>query len=107
MPTPKEIFEKDIPANLAANPDKAKSMKATYKFIIGGANAGTWRVCLGDNPRVEEGDGEAQCTITVGDDDFVNIVGGKLNPQMAFMSGKLKVAGDMGLAMKLGQVLNG
>jgi putative sterol carrier protein len=39
------------------------------------------------------------------DADFLAIVNGKLNPQMAFMSGKLKVQGDMGLAMKLQQLL--
>ena len=39
------------------------------------------------------------------DADFLNIVNGKLNPQMAFMSGKLKIQGDMGLAMKLAQIL--
>ena len=105
--TPKEIFETEIPKNMAANPDKVKSTNATYKFNITGANAGVWRVILGENAKVEEGEGAAQCTITVADEDFVNIVGGKLNPQMAFMSGKLKVAGDMGLAMKLGTVLGG
>ena len=39
------------------------------------------------------------------DADFVSMVNGKLNPQMAFMSGKLKIQGDMGLAMKLQQIL--
>ena len=39
------------------------------------------------------------------DADFLAIVNGKLNPQMAFMSGKLKIQGDMGLAMKLQQIL--
>jgi putative sterol carrier protein len=39
------------------------------------------------------------------DGDFLNIVNGKLNPQMAFMSGKLRIQGDMGLAMKLQQIL--
>ena len=37
--------------------------------------------------------------------DLSDIVEGKLNPQMAFMSGKLKVSGDMGLALKLGTIL--
>ncbi len=105
--TPKEIFEKEIPANIEKNADKVKSMNATYKFNVTGDNGGVWRVQLGENSQVMEGEGDAQCTITVADEDFVNIVSGKLNPQMAFMSGKLKVQGDMGLAMKLGNVLGG
>ena len=37
--------------------------------------------------------------------DFVNFINGKLNPQMAFMTGKLKVKGNMQLAMKLNKLL--
>ena len=37
--------------------------------------------------------------------DFVEMMNGNLNAQMAFMSGKLKVAGDMGLALKLQSIL--
>lgn len=40
-------------------------------------------------------------TITMKEDDYLAMVNGKLNGQMAFMSGKLKIAGDMGLALKL------
>jgi putative sterol carrier protein len=55
---------------------------------------------------IKEGTAQsAGCTITIGDSDFIDIVTGKLNGQMAFMSGKLKVAGNMSLAMKLGTVL--
>jgi putative sterol carrier protein len=39
------------------------------------------------------------------DADFLKLVGGKLNAQMAFMTGKIKIQGDMGLAMKLQQLL--
>ena len=105
--TPKEIFETEIPKNIEKNKDKVASIDATYKFNVTGDNGGVWRVILGADPKVEEGEGDAQCSITVADEDFVNIVSGKLNPQMAFMSGKLKVQGDMGLAMKLGNVLGG
>jgi putative sterol carrier protein len=43
--------------------------------------------------------------VTASSGDFMNIVGGKMNAQMAFMSGKLKIKGDMGLAMKLQKVI--
>ena len=50
-------------------------------------------------------DGEADCTITMSMDDFVAMSGGDLDATTAFMMGKLKVAGDMSIAMKLQSVL--
>lgn len=106
MATPKEIFEGQIHQRITQDPDKAKSIGAVYKFNVTGDNGGTWVINLKDNPGVTEGDAPADCTITVGSQDFVDIVSGKLSAQMAFMQGKLKIAGNMGLAMKLGQVLS-
>jgi len=54
------------------------------------------------------GDGagkSADCTITVSLETFEKMVKGELDGTSAFMQGKLRVAGDMGLAMKLGPVL--
>ncbi|PAA69637.1 hypothetical protein BOX15_Mlig019370g1 [Macrostomum lignano] len=45
--------------------------------------------------------GKADVTITISDQDLVQLMLGKLNPQQAFFSGKLKMQGNMGLAMKL------
>ncbi len=54
---------------------------------------------------VDNDDAAADCTIKVSMEDFLDIASGKQNPQMAFMMGKLKVEGDMGVAMQLGKIL--
>ncbi len=55
---------------------------------------------------VSLGDGKtADCTIHVSLENFEQMVEGKLDGMTAFMQGKLKVAGDMGLAMKIGPIL--
>ena len=47
----------------------------------------------------------ADCTVIVSKDDFEKLAKGKLDPTMAFMTGKLKVNGDMSVAMKLQPLL--
>lgn len=105
IPTIKEIFEKRIPENL--NPEKAKKINACYQFKITGEDGGDWHIDL-TKEKDWVGAGvaaNAKCTITVASKEWVDILLQKLNPQMAFMSGKLKVQGDMGLAMKLTALL--
>jgi putative sterol carrier protein len=105
MSTPKELFEGQI-AEKTKNPDAQKKVNATYRFDLTGPNGGTWIVDFKEGSAgVRQADEAGQCTITMADDDFLSLLSGKLNPQMAFMSGKLKVKGDMALAMKLGSVL--
>jgi len=107
--TPKQIFEEKIAGQIKADPAKAKALNAIYQFDISGPNGGTWNVSLkGDNPGVAAGPATSPgCTITMSDKDFVDLVSGKLQGQTAFMSGKLKIKGDMSLAMKLQQVIGG
>ena len=52
-----------------------------------------------------EGEGEAECTITIDADNFVAIADGSMDAMQAFMTGMIELDGDMGLAMKLQQVL--
>lgn len=54
---------------------------------------------------VSNADDPAECTITVSLDTFKKMISREIDPTMAFMQGKLKVAGDMGVAMRLGPIL--
>ena len=58
-----------------------------------------------DGGTVTNEDAPADCTIIVSKDDFEQMGQGKLDPTMAFMQGKLKINGDMGVAMKLQPLL--
>jgi putative sterol carrier protein len=103
----KDVFEQHIPAKLQAKPDVVQKINAVYQFNISGPGGGNWTVdCTQEGGKVLAGSApNAKCTVAATDLDFLNIVNGKLNAQMAFMSGKLKIQGDMGLAMKLQQIL--
>lgn len=70
------------------------------KFVIPGEGA-----IMMDDAGVRAGDDAADVTLTADADTFRAILEGDLNPTMAFMTGKLSVDGNMGLAMKLGSVL--
>ena len=50
---------------------------------------------------VNNEDGEAHCTMAISISDFIDMASGELNGTAAFMTGKLKIQGDMGIAMKL------
>jgi putative sterol carrier protein len=103
----KDVFEQHIPARFQAKPDVVQKINAIYQFNISGPDGGAWTVdCTAPGGRIAAGSSpDARCTVSATDLDFLNIVNGKLNAQMAFMSGKLKIQGDMGLAMKLQQIL--
>ncbi len=79
---------------------KTAGMNNSYLFDIEGA--GQWKVDVRDgNVSVTEGGGDADVTISASEDTFNQIAAGELNPTSAYMTGKLKVKGDMGAAMKL------
>jgi putative sterol carrier protein len=56
---------------------------------------------------ISNDDGEADCTLKMALDDFLSMIQGELDGTTAFMTGKLKIEGDMGIAMKLQGVLSG
>ncbi|MBH2006935.1 MAG: SCP2 sterol-binding domain-containing protein [Myxococcaceae bacterium] len=106
MPTIAQIFD-DMKQRLTL--EKAQRMNASYLFDIGGEEGGKWHVDLtkqSDWIHETHQDEAAQCVICVPKgEDWVAIATGKMNPTMAFMQGKIKVQGDMGLALKLQSLL--
>jgi putative sterol carrier protein len=94
---PREFFD-SLPTRV--DPSKTAGMNNSYVFDIDGAGAWTVRVQDGQ-VSVDEGTGDADCTISVSEENFEKIIAGEQNPTTAYMSGKLKVKGDMGAAMKL------
>ena len=107
MTTATEVFE-DMKRRLTK--EKAEKINASYLFDIGGEGGGTWCVDLtkpSDWVTSSAKETPAQCTITIGKaEDWVALASGKMNPTMAFMQGKIKVKGDMSLALKLQSLLS-
>ena len=106
MGTPAEYFVK---LGNSLNAEKAAALGAIYQFNIEGDNGGIWVVDLTKTEDfvTEGGSDSSECTITMTESDFMDLVEGRLAGPQAFMMGKLKIDGNMGLAMKLGNVLGG
>lgn len=100
------IFE-TIKSRVAENPGLVDEIGAIYEFDITGASGGTWTVDLKNGPGsvAAEKPANADCTITISAEDFLGMASGALDPQNAFMEGKLKVGGNMMLAQKLGAIM--
>ena len=98
--TPNMVFEQ-MPS--ALDPARAGSTNATIQFDLTGDNGGKWWVKIQDG-KAESSTGEAespQLTITMDAKDYVKMSLGQLDGTAAFMQGKLKIKGDMGLAIKM------
>ena len=104
MPNAREVFT-EIEKRIAAKPDKIKGLNATYQFDLTGES---WTLRIQDGQlTLDSGPAESpNTTFVASTEDWMNIATGKLNAVTAFMQQKLKVKGDMALAMKLQGLLN-
>ena len=104
MTTAKEIMGQAA-VKVVEMSQEAAEIGAIYRFVLEGAGGGSWLVTLKDNPKIEaEGDdanAQAECTIGMSAQDFVDMMEGRTPGQDLFFAGKMQIDGDMGLAMKL------
>ena len=86
-----------------ADPEKIKGVNATFQFELSGDDEGTFHLNVADGKvdLLEDSHDNPNVTIMMDSADFKSMLEGELNATSAFMSGKLKVKGDMSLAMKL------
>lgn len=92
-----DIIEKAVEALSAKF---AGGFSSTAKFVVEGEGS-----IVIDGEGVRAGDDDAEVTLTADAETFRGILEGDVNPTMAFMTGKLKIDGSMGLAMQLGSKL--
>jgi putative sterol carrier protein len=97
---PAEVFAQMPEAFLA---EKAKDLRATFQFDLSGDEGGLWAVTVADGAcTVVEGQAEKpDVTVAMAADDFVKMISGELQPIVAFMQGKVKLQGDMNMALRL------
>jgi putative sterol carrier protein len=89
-------------------PDKAAGANTTIQYDVSGDGGGTWHAVIKDGTcTVNPGPAtNPNLTLQIAGQDWLDMLSGKQSGQMLFMSGKLKVKGDMGLAMKLGSMFS-
>ena len=88
-------------------PEKAQGVDAVIHFKFTGEEAGEWNTTIKDG-KVEVAQGiprkQPNMTLTADSNDYVKIITGEMDGMQAFMQGKIKLAGDLNLAMKLMQM---
>ena len=95
--TVQEFFD-TLPSRV--DPAKTAGMNNSYVFDVTGV--GTWTVSVADGAvSVQEGEHPADCTLTASEETLIKIANGQANATTAYMTGKLKIKGDMGAALKL------
>jgi putative sterol carrier protein len=99
--TPKDFFEKALPTRF--KPEKAAGIDFVAQLNVTGLEGGSWTVTIKDQKlQVIEGTHPSPTlTLKMNENDFMDMVNGKLNAEKAFFTGRVQFKGDISVALKL------
>jgi predicted lipid carrier protein YhbT len=86
--------------------ERAGDLRATYVFELEGEGGGSWTVRVADGSlSVDESASEADVTVCAKAGDWIAIVEGRMDPQLAYLTKRLRVTGNLQLALRLREVV--
>ena len=98
MTTTAQEFFDELPGRV--DPARLVGISSTYLFDVTGT--GAWTVAIADGGiTVTEGEHEADATVIASEKTFLKLISGESNPTTAYLTGKIKVRGDMSAVLKL------
>jgi putative sterol carrier protein len=99
--TPKDFFEKTL--LLRFKPEKAKDIDVVAQLNVTGLDGGNWTVCIKEQKlQITEGTHPSPTlTLKMNENDFMDLVNGKLSAEKAFFTGRVQFKGNISVALKL------
>ena len=102
------FFEEHLPQFLRDSGQPPLPEEVAVAFHIEGPEGGAWQVARAEEPTITVepiGAGPVDCEVRLAAEDFMAIVEGRITPKEAFLSGKVVVVGDIGLVLRLGELI--
>jgi putative sterol carrier protein len=103
--SPEAVFLTTLARRIERNPDRARKIGGVFEFVLDGDGGGTWHLDLNAPMSCAGPASNMNVRIKMKVPDFLDVVNGRLNEVMAFSQGKLKIEGNITMALKLRDVL--